>query len=109
MKSIYFSVLMLAAASISTGVQANKVTGFHDSAAQINALLQSPAVAAALGNQAVMSMDAIGLRAADVARIWRIGTETCDIRVALLPTTPRQSGSISGITYAVEEPVLDCD
>src|SRR5690606_30061906 len=84
-----------------TPVWANKVTGFHDSATQISAILSSPVVARALNNQAIVSLDALGFRE-DMARVWRIGTETCDIRIALLPITPRQSGSLRGITYTVE-------
>ena len=91
----------------STPAQA-KVTGFHDSAAQIKVILSSPVVARALGQQAIVSLDALGLRE-DAARIWRVGTETCDIRVVLIAITPRQSGKpTAGIDYRVEEPVKTC-
>ena len=85
-----------------------KVTGFHDSAAQINTILSSAIVSRALDNQAIVSLDAMGFRE-DMARVWRISTETCDIRVALLPISPKQRGITSGITYTVEEPIQACD
>ena len=93
----------------STPVYANKVTGFFDSSAQINAILSSPVVARALQNQAIMSLDSMGLRPTDLARLWRIGTESCDLRIALLPVPRQESGSLKGITYRVEEPVKVCE
>ena len=107
-KRLCIPAMALAATLVSAPTLANKVTGFYDSSAQINALLSSPQVSAALGNQAVVSLDAIGMRD-DMSRVWRVSSETCDIRVALRPVSPQESGSTRGIGYVVQEPVASCD
>jgi hypothetical protein len=86
---------------------ANKVTQYYDGAQQIRTILDSNLIAQAVGNQFIESMDYKGMRD-DMARLWKIETETCTIRVALIASTPKD-GTQLGIVYTVEEPVKTCN
>lgn len=112
-KSAIRSIILagLALAATGSAALANKVSATADSGAQIRAILDSEAVAQALGNQAIDSLHYKGMRD-DVAQTWSVETATCTIRIALIPTSPQDSSTQNegpvGITYQVEEPIKPC-
>lgn len=74
------------------------LSGFHDSAEQITAILQSAEVADALRQAPIESIEREGSRS-DGAIKWEVETEACDLDVYLTPIKPDGVGKT---TYQVE-------
>ncbi|WP_182611453.1 hypothetical protein [[Pantoea] beijingensis] len=107
LRAITLSAITVATMVSSAGfAYANKVTPYYDGSNQIRTLLDSDVIAQALGNQMIETMDYKGFRE-DMARMWKIDTENCTIRVALVVDAHPQSAQ-KGIVYKVEEPVKNC-
>lgn len=76
------------------------LSGFHDSAEQIEMILSSAAVADAVRQAPIGSISNTGTRD-DGANEWTVKVQECDLKVYLVPTPPAGVGKT---TYAVEEP-----
>lgn len=74
------------------------LSGFHDSAEQITAILQSEALADALKQAPIESIEHEGVRS-DGAIKWEVETKNCDLDVYLTPVKPDGAGKT---TYQVE-------
>lgn len=74
------------------------LSGFHDSAEQITAILESPEIADAVHQAPIESLENEGVRE-DGAIKWEIETQRCDLTVYLRPVPPSGVGKT---TYRVE-------
>lgn len=94
MKSIC-TALVLALASVPAQAA---LSGFHDTAEQINVIFSSEAVADALRQAPVGHIANTGTRD-DGAHEWQLGTQECDLTVFLKPVPPQGVGKT---TYDLE-------
>ena len=94
MKSIC-AAIVLALAPVSAQAA---LSGFHDSAEQINVILSSEAVADALRQAPVGHIANTGTRD-DGAHEWQVRTQECDLTVFLKPVPPQGVGKT---TYDLE-------
>lgn len=74
------------------------LSGFYDSAEQINIILSSTAVADALRQSPIGHVANTGTRA-DGAREWQVRTQECDLKVYLKPVPQQGFGKT---TYELE-------
>ncbi|MBE0702329.1 MAG: hypothetical protein IH582_04030 [Afipia sp.] len=74
------------------------LSGFYDSAEQINTILSSTAVADALRQSPIGHVANTGTRA-DGAREWQVRTQECDLKVYLKPVPQQGFGKT---TYELE-------
>lgn len=82
------------------------LSGFYDSAVKIEAIFASDAVADALRQAPVRSVENTGTTA-DGLDEWTIRTQDCDLRVRLVEQPP-EDGTVGMTTYTAE-PIGTCD
>lgn len=76
------------------------VSGFYDSAAQIEAIMQNGQVADAVKQLPLRSIARAGSRQGDGTLRWRVRTDRCTLMVYLNATPPQGVGKT---TYEVKE------
>ena len=91
--------LALSAAALMPAAARATVSGFHDRAAQIGVILSSDAVAEALRQAPVKSLEFEGTRA-DGGLRWEIESSDCEVDVVLKATPPQGAGAVR---YAIAE------
>lgn len=97
MKPMKFATAAVVLAQMPLPAQA-ALSGFYDSGEQIRAILESPAVADAVRQQTIESLEHEGVRN-DGAIRWEVETRDCDLIVHLRPVPPVGVGKT---TYQVE-------
>jgi hypothetical protein len=91
----------LAIATCCFGLPAHAaVSGFYDSAAQVEVLMQSGALADAVRQLPIRELTRAGQRRSDGALRWRVRTERCKLVVYLEAIPPQGVGRTR---YAVKE------
>ena len=79
---------------------------WYDRAEQIGAILGSEAIAGALGQRPVDSLEYEGQRSDGTVK-WEIESEGCDLDVYLVPSPP-EAGMVGKTTYQIREPLEPC-
>lgn len=79
---------------------------WHDRAEQIATILGSAAIADALGQRPVDSLEYEGQRSDGTIK-WEIDGEGCDLDVYLIPQPPA-AGMAGKTTYQIREPLERC-
>lgn len=74
------------------------LSGFHDSAEQIQTILGNEQVANVLGQRPIKGLDFEGVRR-DGGLEWEVDTDGCDLTVFLIPQPPAGPGKT---TYTLE-------
>lgn len=82
------------------------LSGYHDSAAKIAAILASPQVADALRQMPVRSVENTGT-AADGADEWTVRTQDCDLAIKVTAHPP--ADGMVGMTSYTAEPLGSCN
>lgn len=83
-----------------TNPAAAAVSGFYDSAAQVEAIMQSAQVADAMKQLPLRTISRAGSRGADGALRWKARTDRCTVVVYLSASRPQGLGKVS---YEVKE------
>lgn len=92
------SILTTLALVLATAPAQAALSGFYDSAEQINTILSSAAVADALRQASIGHVANTGTRS-DGAHEWQVRTQECDLTIYLKPVPPQGVGKT---TYELE-------
>lgn len=98
MKSILSALILALALPLAVAPAQAALSGFYDSAEQINTILSSKAVADALYQAQIAHVANTGTRA-DGAHEWQVKTQGCDLIIYLKPVPPQGLGKT---TYEIE-------